>query len=310
MSTKYKPPHLRRERRQRVKPNYFVCIPISTPGIHEGLKALQDHLVSKCPLAESALTPLATLHVTFMVMHLADEKQVIKACSVLDDVTVKINRLLSQSAQDPFFTVEGLGTFPQGVLFAEIGHRELLGRIANEVRTVYERNGIPPTDTRDFKPHATILFLKKENLDEGIKKIDPSWYAGQQDTQFGRQDINKILLCSMDKPRHPETQFYHIEHSRALMKSEDEPFSNSNTTSSCESNSKSVKPGNVQKESVPRQHPVKRQRRRQRQRNKMSEQETDLRKNLEIEALKNMFNSWYLSGYHYGYFQALNKSKK
>lgn len=177
---------------------------------------------------KSALIPLASLHITFMVMFLEDDQQIKKACGALD--AVKVNMLKSalwnseimgagdaqEIFRNPSYTLQGLNIFQNGVLFASVdkGKKELT-EIDSIIRRTFEEHEIPSTDSKPFNPHATLLKLWKGKglKKQGIKNIDPTWYDGVKDTHFGEVSINGLQLCSMLKPKDPETKFYHIEHS-------------------------------------------------------------------------------------------------
>ena len=75
------------------------------------------------------------------------------------------------------------------------------------VRSVFEANGLPPTDTREFKPHLTLAKVSKATR-RGVRRIDSSAYAEHCETDFGTETVKGLELLSMTEPI-DEDGYYH-----------------------------------------------------------------------------------------------------
>ena len=98
------------------------------------------------------------------------------------------------------------GWQPQAVLFVKPVGKEgikILHDVADVVRDTFTRQGIPSTDTREWKPHVTVINLNKAPSlkNEGISKI-PEEYL-----DFGEEQVSSLHLCSMG-PEMAQDGFY------------------------------------------------------------------------------------------------------
>ena len=82
------------------------------------------------------------------------------------------------AAKPPSFSVKGLGSFDNQVLFAHVDKgRDLVVEIGNVVRQVFESLQIRNCDDRPVNPHATILkmFTAPKLRRIGIKSLQAEW---------------------------------------------------------------------------------------------------------------------------------------
>ncbi|XP_078369370.1 uncharacterized protein LOC144653289 [Oculina patagonica] len=189
---------------KRITPNYFLAIRVSNPQIHSGIKIVQDSITTHNEKLTAALIPLATLHLTLMVMHLEDEEQIQKATEVLNQCRPSLEPILQNSALR--LTFSGLDQFGHQVLYVKIfGEKEMevLKSVVNIVRETFTNKGIPSTDSREFSPHLTVMKLSRHPKlrKNGIKKIPVESYANWVDMSFGEEPVNALHLCSMNKKK-------------------------------------------------------------------------------------------------------------
>lgn len=194
---------------KRIMPNYFIAIRVSNPVIHSGVKIVQDSVVSHNEKLMPALIPLATLHLTLLVLHLEDEEKIQKATEVLRQCRTSLEPVLLNSALTLNFA--GLDNFRHQVLFVKLCGEEgivRLNTVANVVRDTFAKEGIPSTDSRDFSPHLTVMKLTRSPKlrKRGIRKIPLESYATWTDFDFGEERVTSLHLCSMNKKE--EDGFY------------------------------------------------------------------------------------------------------
>lgn len=189
---------------KRIMPNYFLAIRVSNPQIHSGVKIIQDSITMHNERLTPALIPLATLHLTLMVMHLENAEQIQKATEVLNQCRTSLEPILRNSALK--LTFLGLGHFQHQVLYVKLfGEQQMkvLESVVNIVRETFTKEGIPSTDSREFSPHLTVMKLSRSpNMRKnGIKKIPEESYANWVDMSFGEEPVNALHLCAMNKKK-------------------------------------------------------------------------------------------------------------
>nr|XP_006811111.1 PREDICTED: uncharacterized protein LOC100368455 [Saccoglossus kowalevskii] len=60
---------------KRLAPNYFVAIQVSNPEIHKNLRNVQLAVMQSDEKLKDAMIPIPTLHLTVMVMHIANDEE-------------------------------------------------------------------------------------------------------------------------------------------------------------------------------------------------------------------------------------------
>ena len=212
---------------KRITPNYFLAIRVSNPQIHSAIKIVQDSITTHNEKLAPALIPLATLHLTIMVIHLENDEQIQKATEVLNQCKISLDPILQNNALT--MTFSGLDHFNHQVLYAKLcggEDMEALKSVVNIVRETFTKEGIPSTDSREFSPHLTVMKLSRNpNLrKKGIKKIPEESYASWVDMSFGEEPVNAVHLCSMNKRREKDG-FYKCEATVKFNDAVDEPLS-------------------------------------------------------------------------------------
>lgn len=186
---------------KKIVPNYFVAIRVSNPHIHSGVKIVQDSIVAQNEKIKPALIPLATLHLTLLVVHLDDDKQIQKAIDILHGCRSSLEPILLNSALRLNFS--GLDQFRHQLLFVKVdGEEEIatLKSVADIIRETFAKEGIPSTDSRDFNPHLTVMKLTRSPKlrKKGIRKIPAESYSSWIDLSFGEEPVRALHLCSMN----------------------------------------------------------------------------------------------------------------
>lgn len=188
------------------KLNYFLAIQITDKEIKQNIRTIQETIQARDGSLSSMMESIETRHLTLGLCDLKD-KQTVSGCKAALDRFHE--QLRSENYVPPRLTVLRLGHFNDKVLFAALEDNEGLQDLKilkDDVRGSLSRDGIRTTDDR-FSPHVTICKIPRNSS----KTIDPSCYDGMQSTYFGRQTIESIQLCSMQKPK-TESGYYHIDH--------------------------------------------------------------------------------------------------
>ena len=212
---------------KKITPNYFLAIRVSNPQIHSGIKIVQDSITTHNEKLTPALIPLATLHLTLMVIHLENDEQLQKATEVLNQCKISLDPILRNSALT--MTFSGLDHFNHQVLYVKLcggEGMEVLKSAVNIVRETFTKEGIPSTDPRDFSPHLTVMKLSRSPMlrRKGIKKIPEESYASWVDMSFGEEPVNALHLCSMNKKKEKDG-FYKCEATVTFNDAVNEPSS-------------------------------------------------------------------------------------
>ena len=184
---------------ERIVPNYFIAIRVSNPQIHTGVKIIQDSIVTHNEKLKPALKPLATLHLTLLVVHLEDEEQIQKATQILHQCRRSLEPILQNDTLTLNFV--GLDDFDNRVLFVKLRSKEnkKVVAVADIVKKTFADEGIPSTDSRKFNPHLTVMDLARNRKlrKQGITKIPVQSYATWVHSKFGKELVTGFHLCSM-----------------------------------------------------------------------------------------------------------------
>ena len=210
---------------KKIMPNYFLAIRISNPQIHSAIKIVQDSITTHNEKLTPTLIPLPTLHLTLMVIHLENDEQLQKATEVLNQCKISLDPILQNSALT--ITFSGLDHFNHQVLYVKaLRGEEVLKSVVNIIRETFTNEGIPSTDHREFSPHLTVMILSRKPTlrRKGIKKIPGESYASWVDMSFGKETVNALHLCSMNKKKEKDG-FYKCEATVTFNDAADDPAS-------------------------------------------------------------------------------------
>ncbi|XP_067098420.1 A-kinase anchor protein 7-like isoform X1 [Osmerus mordax] len=208
----------KRLKKETLRPNYFVSIPITNSKISEGVADVQEAVLEKDPRLGRVMIPIGTLHLTLLVTHLANQDQVDLAASALAHMEAGLAGLLG--GRDLVLPFSGIGTFRNEVAFVELvpgGHTHTLAQLADLTRKAFEEKGLSAGDSRDFKPHLTFMKLSRapKLRSQGVKKLDPGLYSCFSQQCFGEERVVRLDLCSMLKKK-THDGYYHTDGSLHL----------------------------------------------------------------------------------------------
>jgi len=182
----------------------FVSLQITNSAIKSIIGEIQEHILNQQPELSSAVTPLATLHISLMVIRLGKEDHF----SSIQKAMANCVSMAEKKALTPItISIEGLGNFSDSVLFAEVADgpaRQQLIELAGVVRSCFTECGLPSTDDREFEPHLTVI--RRSSM-----KIDPTSYERFLTKPMGEQPITTLQLCAMGLPNDPY-DYYRILH--------------------------------------------------------------------------------------------------
>ncbi|XP_022091186.1 uncharacterized protein LOC110979566 isoform X2 [Acanthaster planci] len=197
---------------KRLAPNFFVAVQVSNPQIHEALRDVQQTVLSGDEKLKDAMVPIATLHLTIMVMHLATEEDVERAKIALNEC----HRILSPRFMKEKLSIlfGGLGHFNNQVMFAKIKDQdnilESLYEIADTVEKCFSEYQLVSTGERGFKPHLTVMKLSRAPSlrKKGVRRIKSELYKPHNTQMFGMQVVHGLQLCSINKPKSADGYYY------------------------------------------------------------------------------------------------------
>ncbi|KAJ8033615.1 A-kinase anchor protein 7 isoforms delta and gamma [Holothuria leucospilota] len=197
---------------KRQAPNFFVAIQVSDQEVLESLKAVQHSVLEGDEKLKDAMVPIATLHLTVMVMHLSSEEEISKAKAALKDC----QQILGPKFSKETLVIEfhGLGHFNNQVMFAKIKDSgntvQALYEIADIVEKCYQKYGITSTGERGFKPHLTVMKLSRAPSlrKKGVRRIKSELYKAHSNKLFGSQVMTGLQLCSINKTKGIDGYFY------------------------------------------------------------------------------------------------------
>ncbi|XP_068268719.1 A-kinase anchoring protein 7 isoform X2 [Nyctibius grandis] len=200
----------RKKKKKQYQPNYFISLPITNPEITSSIQAVQDAIIQKDQRLSKAMVRSGSLHVTMLVMHLSNEKEISVAVGALSDSKDFVDDLLKGKTVDLSF--QGIDHFKNEVGFvklAENDHTTILTEIAETMRKIFQEKGILAGEKRAFKPHLTFMKLSKSTqLRKQVKKIDSSLYEDFKSHYFGDEILHRLDLCSMLKKKQPNGYYY------------------------------------------------------------------------------------------------------
>ncbi|EEB11908.1 hypothetical protein Phum_PHUM140840 [Pediculus humanus corporis] len=170
----------------KLRPNFFLGLQVSNTEIHKNVKNLQEKIIHRNPKLHSALVNVSTLHITLAVTHLANQKEI---------------QLLK----------ENLDTWAQNnknLYFIE----PIVLNFSGDLNLILSDLGFS-TDQRSFTPHLTFLKLSKDyKLLRSKKKFLKDFeFAEECIDFFGKEQIRKLQLLSMDEPKN-ENGYYKCLH--------------------------------------------------------------------------------------------------
>ncbi|XP_072014508.1 uncharacterized protein [Amphiura filiformis] len=201
---------------KRLAPNFFVAIQIASPDIQNALLNVQKTVVIGDEKLKDAMVPIATMHLTIMVMHLANDDDITRAKAALRDCNEVLTPRFEEDGKLNI-SFQGLGHFNNQVMFAKIKDEEdivtKLYDIAVTVEKMFNKHNIFSTGERGFKPHLTVMKLSRAPSlrKKGVRRIKSELYKVHSNELFGGQVMDGLQLCSINKPKSSEGYYYKAE---------------------------------------------------------------------------------------------------
>uniref|UniRef100_A0A4W5NJ13 A-kinase anchor protein 7-like phosphoesterase domain-containing protein n=1 Tax=Hucho hucho TaxID=62062 RepID=A0A4W5NJ13_9TELE len=103
---------MQRKKREKKGPNYFVSIPITNRKISVSVGAVQALVMQRDSRLTRALVPVASLHITLLVTHLASQEEVNLAVCAVDQMKASLQDLLR--GRELILPFHGIGHFRVG----------------------------------------------------------------------------------------------------------------------------------------------------------------------------------------------------
>ncbi len=221
------------------RPNLFIAVQISNPGILEALASVQTDVMSEdSSLAELAV-PIVKAHVTLHVF-LEDEAQIEKIsaavarASIIDDgaednADLKVGDEVSHPCHyTNVLTVSGLGQFGGGrVVYAKVSG-SIIGALWWTLKKELLEVGVH-VSSKPLVPHVTLF--KSTRYDQWIhsicsifqftssrastpqgkqRKVEKELYQRFETYVFGTQVCSSLQLLSMTRPASKDTGYYYM----------------------------------------------------------------------------------------------------
>ena len=188
----------------KMRPNYFLALRITSPEIRQGVEQIQDYLLDNQPLYGPCCIPPQALHITLCTLGLDTPEQIAHAKEVLQ----RIQPELSQSVPKEPLNLEGVSNFFNRVVYAQVSTHQGFIDFVDHVKLLVKEAGVEIRDNHDFVPHMTIMKVTRPVARQmGTKNVDPWLYSNFTNMDFGPQRVDSIHLCSMGDERR-EDGFY------------------------------------------------------------------------------------------------------
>lgn len=132
---------------QRIRPNSFVAVRISSPSIRKQIEHVQDHMIQNDVSLKRVMTSLKKLHITLMVLRMDTETDIERCKESLKESTDLINNELQGLPLQLKF--DGLSSFGSRVLYVNLSEgRDTIKSVSDIVRSVFKKNGYQNADKR------------------------------------------------------------------------------------------------------------------------------------------------------------------
>ncbi|CAN8005008.1 unnamed protein product [Ixodes pacificus] len=194
----------------RQRPNYFVALQVNDVGVHKAARRVQEHLCSVKPEIVPFLIPIATLHITVLVLRVVDDHSLQRAKDALHRSHARLKDDFEQAPLTLEF--KGLANFGGKVLYvktADEGAHRRLQTLSDVCLEEFVKANLDLSAHKDFKPHLTLAKLSRVTKREKVvKRIEAEWYSEFVEESFGSQRVNGVQLLSMNKPKDKRGYYY------------------------------------------------------------------------------------------------------
>ncbi|CAN7938582.1 unnamed protein product, partial [Ixodes hexagonus] len=198
------------------RPNYFVALQVNDVVVHKAARRVQEHLCSVKPEIVPFLVPVATLHITVLVLRIEDDNTLQRA----KDALLQSHMRLKDNFDEVPLLLEfkGLASFGGKVLYIKTANEEARKRLqtlADVCLEEFTKAELDLSGHKEFRPHLTLAKLsrvtKREKaipLLQVVKRIEEEWYGEFAEETFGCQRVNGVQLLSMNKPKDEHGYYY------------------------------------------------------------------------------------------------------
>ena len=191
-----------RNRPQR--PNCFFSLRVNNVGILKQVKKLQKKLAKHYPSLAPCMINPDKMHITLMVTHLANDRDVKSATDLLTNI---VN---SRHDGPMAITFDGFRMFDKGVLFAKPSDESAaaLRRLAEEIYVSLNHEHLA-TQTFRFDPHMTICDLSKGQAGLEIEPAElKNFMIKHAEFKTERQTFKGVELLSLSKQDADPSGYY------------------------------------------------------------------------------------------------------
>ncbi|KAF7996943.1 hypothetical protein HCN44_002589 [Aphidius gifuensis] len=206
--------------RCKIRPNYFISIPLNTnvkifDKFIEFKKAIIDNPDSKrMGIVDDLFVSENKLHLTIGVMLLIDDNEQQEAISHLEKCVNEIIKPLLNAKNGPLvFKIQGVDVFRDrrydlkqtNILFAKVSPSQLLQDIANKIYLYFFEKGIMKENkSKSVQLHMTLMKSSKL-IDTKLGNHDkpPNFDATKimqdyKDYEFGEAVFDTLQICDME----------------------------------------------------------------------------------------------------------------
>ena len=178
------------------KPNHFIALPITDPAVVQAAVQVQQQYAE---LSELDIDRFATeehnFHITLCAVRIDNENDLDTVNQILYETVLDQSIKINQP-----FTLQGLDTFWNRVLFVKADFDEAFHRFVIYIRRELKRAGLRIfDDDNEFVPHMTLLkFSKTANVTflpmEDFFKLRTNHFSPCEELPLGR-----VALLSMER---------------------------------------------------------------------------------------------------------------
>lgn len=183
------------------RPNYFMCLPITSMEIKENMRKVQDHILSCDDRLEDGIIRTSLAHITICMMRLENDDDKEKAAAVL--IALEGILVCMLPLDKAGLTVKRVDNFRGLVVHAEIQHRNVFHKFAEIAKAKLKDAGIRLVGNHEvYRPHMTLLKLNRPLCKQlEMDSISPFLYEHFKNTYFGQQPVYGLRICSTGKER-------------------------------------------------------------------------------------------------------------
>ena len=178
------------------RPNHFVCLHVTGVELKGMVEEVQSYICGHTPQLTEGCLPSDALHVTLCMLQLNSEQDRATAQAVLQSAQTQFIHILPPCLQ---LTFQGVDNFRGRLVYIKVEPEPALERFVSYLLEQFKQAGLStPGNHEQFTPHMTIVKLSRPMARKlHTHAISPASYIAYKDTQFGKQAVDALHLCSM-----------------------------------------------------------------------------------------------------------------